>query len=64
MTDDEFARAVPHGEAPGDDARAQTTTMVVKRGDDPIRVRISDGGAESRWIAAHADATVEVLDCR
>jgi len=67
MSDDSAlgSSSVPHGDAPGDDAREQATTMVVKRGDDPIRVRISAGDADGdQWIAAHADATVEVADQR
>lgn len=56
---DDIRNPVPQGEAPGDDARAEASVLVMsKRG--PTKLAVYEDADTDRWIEAHADSVVEV----
>jgi len=58
-TGDDDDRAVPHGEAPGDDARQNAQMLIMSKG-GPERVAIYRDANTDEWIEAPAEDVVEV----
>jgi hypothetical protein len=59
-------QGLEQGKAPGDEARAETTLMTVRREGRVVQHRINGdvSGETDEWIAAKADDAVAVVDRR
>jgi len=60
ISSDAPTEAVPLGEAPGDEARAEAREMIISYGDDETRLVVHERGSVDSWLEADATISTEV----